>query len=155
MSDISNPSPREAGRGWREAPGEGRSLREKLAALAPRFRYPDARDLQSIYTATFDLAPSCSPYLGTHLFGDDSRDRARLMVGLRAAGVAGEELPDHIAEVLAFAPRFSEEEWRELVPLVIEPALAKMDALLRETSNPYRNAVAEALALCRGETSCC
>jgi nitrate reductase assembly molybdenum cofactor insertion protein NarJ len=128
--------------------------REALAALAPQFRYPSSLELQSIYTATFDLAPSCSPYLGTHLFGDDSRDRARLMIGLRGAGVAGEELPDHVAEVLAFAPRFSEEEWRELVPLVLEPALAKMDALLRETSNPYRNAVAEALALCRGEASC-
>jgi nitrate reductase molybdenum cofactor assembly chaperone NarJ/NarW len=129
--------------------------RDALAQLAPRFRYPDAPELQAIYTATFDLAPSCSPYLGTHLFGDDSRDRVRLMVGLRGAGVRGEELPDHIAEVLAFAPRFSEEEWRELVPLVLAPALAKMDALLRETSNPYRHAVAEALALCRGETSCC
>ena len=128
--------------------------REAFADLAPQFRYPSAPELQSIYTATFDLAPSCSPYLGTHLFGDDSRDRARLMLGLRAAGVAGEELPDHIAEVLASAPRFSDEEWRELVPLVLEPALAKMDALLRETSNPYRHAVAEALALCGGETPC-
>ena len=128
--------------------------RDAFAQLAPRFRYPEAPDLQSIYTSTFDLAPSCSPYLGTHLFGDDSRDRARLMVGLRGAGVRGQELPDHIAEVLAFAPRFSEEEWRELVPLVLAPALRKMDALLRETTNPYRHAVAEALALCRGETSC-
>jgi len=34
-------------------------------------------------------------------------------------------------------------------------ALVKMDALLRETSNPYRHAVAAALALCRGETPCC
>jgi len=128
--------------------------REALARLAPRFRYPDAPDLQATYTATFDLAPSCSPYLGTHLFGDESRDRVRLMAGLRGAGVAGAELPDHIAEVLAFAPKFSEEEWRELVPLVLVPALKKMDELLRETANPYRHAVAEALALCRGETSC-
>ncbi|HEV2720242.1 MAG TPA: molecular chaperone TorD family protein [Thermoanaerobaculia bacterium] len=128
--------------------------RDAFARLASRFRYPATPELQAIYTSTFDLAPACSPYLGTHLFGDDSRDRARLMVGLRGAGVRGQELPDHIAEVLAFAPKFSDEEWRELVPLVLEPALRKMDALLRETTNPYRHAVAEALALCRGETSC-
>jgi nitrate reductase molybdenum cofactor assembly chaperone NarJ/NarW len=129
--------------------------RDAFASLAPQFRYPSSPDLQAVYTATFDLAPSCSPYLGTHLFGDESRDRARLMLGLRGAGIEGKELPDHIAEVLAFAPRFSEEEWRELVPLVLEPALAKMDELLRGGANPYRHAVAEALALCRGETSCC
>lgn len=129
--------------------------RDAFAQLAARFRYPSSPELQAIYTTTFDLAPSCSPYLGTHLFGDDSRDRARLMLGLRGAGVQGSELPDHIAEVLAFAPRFGDDEWRELVPLVLEPALQKMDALLRETANPYRHAVAEALALCREETSCC
>ena len=136
--------------------GEGSpAIRVKLAALASRFRYPDSdRDLQAVYTTTFDLAPSCSPYLGTHLFADDSGDRARLMIGLRAAGVGGDELPDHIAEVLAHAPKFREEEWSELVPLVLVPALTRMDALLRETANPYRHAVAEALALCRGETSC-
>jgi len=129
-------------------------MRDALAALAPRFRYPDDTDLQPIYTATFDLAPSCSPYLGTHLFGDDSGDRARLMIGLRGAGVAGDELPDHIAEVLAHAQRFSDDEWSELVTLVLLPVLTKMDELLRATANPYRDVVAEALAICRGETSC-
>lgn len=129
--------------------------REAFAQLAPKFRYPESPELQPVYTATFDLAPSCSPYLGTHLFGDDSRDRVRLMIGLRRAGMNGNELPDHVAEVLAFAPRFSEEEWRDLVPLVLEPALAKMDEILRDTANPYREVVAEALALCRGEESCC
>jgi nitrate reductase assembly molybdenum cofactor insertion protein NarJ len=136
------------------APARG-DTRTQLAALAARFRYPTDPHLQSIYTDTFDLAPSCSPYLGTHLFGDDSAGRARLMLGLRAAGVGGgDELPDHVAEVLEFATKFSDDEWRELVPLVLLPALTKMDELLRATSNPYREVVAEALELCRGETSC-
>ena len=150
MSTPSALLPAARGEGGRR-PDEGRRA---LAALASRFRYPSSPDLQSIYTSTFDLAPSCSPYLGAHLFADDSGDRARLMTGLRAAGIGGDELPDHIAEVLAHAPQFSEEEWRELVPLVLVPALTRMDALLRQTANPYRHAVAEALALCRGETSC-
>lgn len=144
-----------------------------LAALAPLFRYPDADfrrnlaearralpaletfadavadvrldSLQAIYSSTFDLAPSCSPYIGSHVFGDESPERARLMVGLRIKGAGSSELPDHIGEVLACAESFDEEEWRELQELVLFPALAKMDALLRATSNPYRHLIAAAL----------
>ncbi|MFZ2492456.1 MAG: hypothetical protein WA208_13320, partial [Thermoanaerobaculia bacterium] len=106
------------------------------------------------YTSTFDLAPSCSPYLGVQLFGDDSRDRARLMVGLRMtyktpAGGFGGELPDHLGVVLAFAPRFEEEEWADLVRLVLVPALEKMDPLLSETSNPFRHLVSTTRHLSR------
>ena len=130
---------------------------KEFAALAERFRYPAAdRELAQIYTSTFDLAPSCSPYLGVHLFGDENPDRARLMVGLRLAyeraGISeGEELPDHIANVLAFAARDSEER-EELIQLVLAPALAKMNEILAPTSNPYRHVVAEALHLCGGES---
>ena len=156
--------------------------RGALATLAPLFRYPDDgyaravdaarrvvpldafvseardRDMQSIYTATFDLAPSCSPYLGVHLFSEEARERARLMVGLkqayeRSGAPPARELPDHIAEVLVFAPLFDEEEWRDLVTLILCPALAKMQEILAPTSNPYRHLVAAAAALCRGGTS--
>lgn len=158
-----------------------------FTALAPLFRYPDetyadqlrvaqtflsARSIidfvqqisdldlgtrQAIYTSTFDLAPSCSPYLGVHLFGDENRDRARLMVGLRMsyqrAGVLNEkELPDHIAEVFAFADRADGEEWRDLQTLVIKPALEKMDEILAPTSNPYRHLVSAALQVSGGES---
>ncbi len=151
-----------------------------LTTLAPLFRYPDEAytrrlddalvavddpdldefasaiaclDLsaqQATYTSTFDLAPSCSPYLGIHLFGDENRDRARLMVGLRTSyvrrGIAGDgELPDHIAEVFAFAPYTESDEWNDLRRLVLVPALKKMDEILRPTSNPYRLLVSAAL----------
>ena len=141
--------------------------------LAPLFRYPDsplgiecenaqldafaneinALDLasqQSTYTATFDLAPSCTPYLGIHLFGEEDPGRARLMVGLKLAyqrlGIdSAPELPDHIAEVLAFADRATSEERDELVRFVLLPALTKMHAILGPTNNPYRHLVAAAL----------
>ena len=121
-----------------------------LAAFAAEVSRCDLAELQSVYTSTFDLAPACSPYLGIHLFGDENRDRARLMVGLRVAyGREGlenpSELPDHIAEVLRFATRFGEEEWDELTRLVLVPALTKMDELLRDSVNPYRHVVAAAL----------
>jgi nitrate reductase assembly molybdenum cofactor insertion protein NarJ len=74
------------------------------------------------------------------------------MVGLRmsyrrAGDADAAELPDHVAEVMGFASRFDDEEWRDLVPLVLAPALAKMDALLRPTSNPYRHLIAAARQL--------
>jgi nitrate reductase delta subunit len=152
--------------------------RDSFAAFAPLFRYPDESqqqrieeahphtpaldafaeemsrlDLtarQSAYTATFDLAPSCTPYLGVHLFGDENPDRARLMVGLRQAyrraGMTADrgELPDHVAEVLEFAAHDSDEAG-DLVRLVLIPALTKMDAILAPTTNPWRHLVAAAL----------
>ncbi|HJT17557.1 MAG TPA: molecular chaperone TorD family protein [Thermoanaerobaculia bacterium] len=145
-------------------------------SLAPLFRYPEAplpagdNDLaafsnemaplnlsqrQSLYTSTFDLAPSCSPYVGIHLFGEENRDRARLMVGLKLAYIragmeSSGELPDHIADVLAFAERRDEAEHQELVDYVLLPALTKMNAILAPTKNPYRHLVAAALRALRG-----
>jgi len=142
--------------------------------LAPLFRYPDRdlaqivvsvpelrdfgseieklplSELQATYTATFDLAPSCSPYLGVHLFGDENRDRGRLMVGLRQSYERvsmrnDAELPDHIAEVFAFAEHAPPDEWRDLESLVIKPALQKMNDILATTANPYRHLINAAL----------
>lgn len=147
-------------------------MRERLLELSNLLRYPNVAtgfspslaglkpgttsDLAEIYTSTFDLAPACSPYVGVHLFGDENPDRARLMVGLRLAykrlGMSeGDEMPDHIANVLAFASRDSEER-DELMQLVLIPALRKMNDILAPTSNPYREVVAEALKACGGES---
>jgi nitrate reductase molybdenum cofactor assembly chaperone len=151
-------------------------MSETFAALAALFRYPeappvihphdDARgeldafareiaaldrgELQATYTSTFDLAPSCSPYLGAHLFGDEGPGRGRLLIGLRAsyekAGLHFDdgELPDHVSEVLAFAAHDEAEEWPDLVRLILVPALTKMDDLVRASSNPYRHLIAAA-----------
>lgn len=153
-----------------------------VSVLAPLFRYPvdlaeplqEARralgdpaldafaneiatihgsDLEATYTETFDLAPLCSPYLGVHLFGEDARDRSRLLTGLRSCGVEGYELPDHVAEVFACAERFVEEEWRDLCRLVLRPALEKMEATLERTTNPYRHLVTAARRAVEGELS--
>lgn len=160
-------------------------MSETFAALAEFFRYPeesprlnddvhgelgefareiaalDRRELQAAYTSTFDLAPSCSPYLGAHLFGAAGLERGRLLAGLRAsytrAGIHFDEreVPDHVAEVLAFAAHEETEEWFDLVRLILVPALTKMEALVQPTSNPYRHLIAAArqaseAALCRG-----
>lgn len=124
--------------------------RAELAAFAKEMATLDLAQQQSTYTSTFDLAPSCSPYTGIHLFGEENRDRARLMVGLKLAyqrvGMdSNGELPDHIAEVLAFADRKDAVEHQELIDFVLLPALTKMNAILAPTKNPYRHLVAAAL----------
>ena len=154
-------------------------MSETFAALAELFRYPDAPpdlghlwlnddarveleafaleiaaldrgQLEATYTSTFDLAPSCSPYLGAHLFGDEGPERGRLLTGLRGsyanAGIDFDEgeLPDHIVEVLAFAAHEEAEEWPDLVRLILVPALTRMDELVRGSSNPYRHLIAAA-----------
>lgn len=125
-----------------------------LAEFAIALRALDRATREMTFTSTFDLAPSCSPYLGVQLFGDDSRDRARLMVGLRtsyrtALDDLGGELPDHLAVVLSYATRFDDDEWSDLVRLVLVPALEKMDSLLAKTSNPFRHLIAATRHLTR------
>ena len=118
---------------------------DALAKFAAEVEPLDPGAAQSTYTHTFDLAPSCSPYLGAHLFDEESRDRARLMVGLRMtyrrAGIDldDRELPDHISLVLDCAPSFEEEEWCDLGRLILVPALKKMEEILRPTTNPWRH----------------
>lgn len=118
----------------------------------------DLSAIETIYTTTFDLGASCLPYLGAHLFEPESRDRARLMVGLRMTYRNGghesdTELPDHVAEVLGFAPKYDSQEWLDLLRLVLAPALAKMEALLRDSTNPYRHLIDVASHLCRVATA--
>jgi nitrate reductase molybdenum cofactor assembly chaperone NarJ/NarW len=116
-----------------------------IAHFAEAINSLDLAELQSVYTSTFDLAPACSPYLGVHLFGDESRDRARLMSGLQmtyhkhGVSLQGRELPDHIAEVLGLAGAFGDEEWADFVRLVLGPALVSMDERLHATDNPFRH----------------
>ncbi|HSP15350.1 MAG TPA: nitrate reductase molybdenum cofactor assembly chaperone [Thermoanaerobaculia bacterium] len=130
---------------------------EDLEAFVAAMSRLDLPAQQATYTSTFDLAPSCSPYLGIHLFGEENPERARLMLGLRSSyervgfPADNSELPDHVAEVMAFAAQEKAEEHDDLVRLVLVPALEKMDALLRPTSNPYRHLVSAALHLGGGE----
>jgi len=103
--------------------------------------------LQELYTRTFDLAPSCVPYLSVHLFGEESFKRAHLMSGLaeayrRASYETGGELPDHLSVVLQFAPALNAGEWEELKECCLRPALEKMVASLDGGANPFRRLLA-------------
>lgn len=130
------------------------TLREGIpapsAAAAPlgRFAAAVARvpldRLREVYTRTFDLQPSCVPYLGVHLFGEESFKRARLLTGLAEAYArdghgSGGELPDHLAVVLGWAPRAPDDEWAELGRMCLAGPVRDMAAALAGTDNPYRH----------------
>ncbi len=88
--------------------------------------------LEELYTSTFDLDPTCHPYVGYHLLGE-SYKRSAFLVGLkeryRAHGfsVPTGELPDHLSILLRFLavcddPVLSS----EIVHEALLPALARM-----------------------------
>jgi nitrate reductase molybdenum cofactor assembly chaperone NarJ/NarW len=114
--------------------------------------------LQELYCAAFDFLPGCSLHAGWHLFGADPR-RGLFLAGLveryRAQGFSsGRELPDHLPVMLRFAsaPAAGAEE---IVADAIVPALRAIRRELDRLAQPYRHAVAAALASLRaeGETS--
>jgi nitrate reductase molybdenum cofactor assembly chaperone NarJ/NarW len=107
--------------------------------------------LQEVYTRTFDLQPSCSPYIGYQLFGEGHRRGyclARLKERYRECSFSfANELPDHVAVMLRFLALVSdEEESKELVEFCFTPALGKMIESLASDRNPYAQ-VLQALAL--------
>ena len=117
---------------------------EKFMALAEET--PPGR-LEEIYTATFDVNPTCTIYTGYQLFGE-SYKRGEFMVRLRQKYrqwdfSEGNELPDHLAVLLRFLGRLDPHETlaRELIEDCLMPALEKMNGSFPEPSggniNPY------------------
>lgn len=146
--------------------GDAPSLARRAAALAADAeagaalgRFAAAAEeagptaLEELYTATFDLDPACAPYLGVHLLGEEDPARglllARLVELYAAEGhAAREELPDHVAEVLAFLAVARPGPDRDgLLAEGLVPALGAMARALGERPNPYREVVAAARAL--------
>lgn len=138
------------------APGLAERARAAGAALPPSVADPALRCAQALgalgqgaaeelYTATFDLRPAVSPYLGLLLCGEGPRRNALLayLAGAYAeAGHApGPELPDHLAEVLRFLAHAGGSDLaRELAAAAVRPAARRMIAAL-PAENPYRGAL--------------
>ncbi|MHB0935189.1 MAG: nitrate reductase molybdenum cofactor assembly chaperone [Armatimonadota bacterium] len=98
--------------------------------------------LEEMYTATFDLAPSCTPYLSVHLFGAENYKRGELMARLNGMYAdyefsGGAELPDHLAVLLRFLPRLPEEERGELIRHCLLAPVQTMIGILQKSENPY------------------
>jgi nitrate reductase assembly molybdenum cofactor insertion protein NarJ len=93
---------------------------------------PDALDeVQEIFTRSFDVQSITTLSVGYVMFGDDYK-RGEMLVNLnrelRDAGIdPGNELPDHLPNVLRLIARWEDEELREeFVREILHPALERM-----------------------------
>ena len=135
----------------RELAGPG-AAEAALGRFAATVSAHDATWLEELYTATFDLAPACAPYVGHQLFGDTpirGPFLAKLAEIFAADGFQPrEELGDHLAEVLRFLAMSRPGPARdELLQEGLVPALGRMIAALEEARSPYRDALAALLEL--------
>jgi len=134
-----------------------RTMTEQLQTLSRLLEYPAEQDYaqfspalaalsqderEELFTATFDVTPSCVPYVSIHLFGEENFKRGEFMAALSARYAAAGfdtrgELPDHLAMLLRFLTQADEAERRELIQFCLLGPLGKMIAALAE-ENPYR-----------------
>jgi nitrate reductase delta subunit len=130
----------------------GTAAAEPLARFGARALAGDLPAIQELYTATFDLQPACTPYVGHHLVGDSPMRGpllARLVEVYALGGYrAREELPDHLCEVLGYLSVAPPGPLRDdLVRDGLLPALGRMIEELPDPANPYRDLLVAAREL--------
>ena len=108
-------------------------------------RFLEANDVSRIeeaFTGTFDLQSVCHPYVGYQLCGE-SQQRTMFMIKLKElyqqyGFISGNELPDHLTEVLRFIGSIDDQACRlEIIQDGILPALAKMTLGIESEGHPY------------------
>lgn len=94
---------------------EERGLDSSLASFARAALAAPVSRMQEEYVALFDFNPATALYLGHHLFGDNQK-KGEYMIGLKQEYgrhgflPSGNELPDHLAVVLAFLAHLARKE---------------------------------------------
>jgi len=133
----------------------GKILKNRFSEVYEKYRKfeteifkTDIDTLREIYTRTFDLNPSCPPYIGYHLF-EDSYKKGEFLVKLKGmyknCGFEFDEreLPDHISVVLEFIS-FRDFDNRD-VKVIIEEGLMlsfdKMRICFKNGNNPYKSLI--------------
>ena len=103
-----------------------------------------ASRVEEVFTATFDLHSHCYPYVGYQLCGENQH-RTMFLIKLREIYrqhdfVAGNELPDHLCEVLRFVGMVADQEcYHEIVQDGLLPALEKIIKSIEADDQPYGN----------------
>ena len=98
--------------------------------------------IEEAFTGTFDLQSLCHPYIGYQLCGE-SQQRTMFMLKLRELYqqydfTSGNELPDHLAEVLRFVGSITDQDCRlEIIQDGILPALEKITQGIESDNHPY------------------
>lgn len=137
------------------------AARDEVAALPPgkaraaleRFTdgLPDARTLQAAYVETFDLRRRATLHLTYYEHGDTRRRGAALLRLKRLYREAGlefeaDELPDHLAVMLAFAALAPDGYGTALLEQHL-PQVELLRAGLHEASSPYAHVLDAVVAV--------
>jgi len=102
----------------------------------------DINRIEEAFTGTFDLQSLCHPYVGYQLCGE-SQQRTMFMIKLKDiyqeyGFVSGNELPDHLTEVMRFIGSIADQECRqEIIHNGLLPALAKLTQGIASDGHPY------------------
>ena len=124
--------------------------------------------LQEEYVATFDFNPATAPYLGYHLFGNNQK-KGGYLISLKQEfsrhdfNPLGNELPDHLAVVLAFLAHLARHEGdavrRQFISCYVLPGLQRLNAAFAARRQSSWQILIEAAgelctADCKEETPC-
>lgn len=119
-------------------PGAALSLERFLGFVEAN----DICRIEEAFTGTFDLQSLCHPYVGYQLCGE-SQQRTMFMIKLQEIYrqhefIPGNELPDHMAEVLRFVGSIADQECRlEIIRDGLLPALNKISQGIASDDHPY------------------
>lgn len=104
---------------------------EALSEFSRQVVLMNLRDIQELYSRSFDVQAATTLDVGYVLFGDDYK-RGEVLVNLtrehrESGNECGHELPDHLPNVLRLISKLKDETLVvELVQEIIAPALLKM-----------------------------
>ena len=117
--------------------------------------------LQEEYIANFDFNPARAPYLGHHLYGDNQKKGAYMIMvkqqfGLHGFTPQGCELPDHLAVLLGFLAHLAEQGEHDFRRSFIEeqilPGLKKLvEGYAGQSGSPWLTLVRAAELLCNAD----
>lgn len=117
------------------------SAENELRKFHRKIEGMELRDIEEMFTTTFDLTPVVVPYVG-HLAWGDSYERGAFMAdiqgAMRSVGVDPHgELPDHIEPILRYLAA-TDQPLDSLKPVLV-PAITKMEKTLKkaDSKNPY------------------
>ncbi|MGE5047961.1 MAG: molecular chaperone TorD family protein [Deltaproteobacteria bacterium] len=123
--------------------GPGHPAASALEDFAAWAALVDPGEIEEVYSGTFDLEPTCAPYVGWQLCPDPERRNLFLSelsaVYSREGFRPREELGDHVAEMLRFLAVARDEEARLTVLREgLGPAVERMVSSFEPPFNPYR-----------------
>ena len=116
----------------------GHPCQEHLEAFALVAQGLDLKELEELYTRTFDLSPECSLDIGWHLFGE-SYQRGQFMAMIRSHhqlhGIEeGRNLPDHLPTVLDLGMKLDRGDAMDLVDDCILPSVERILPAVKESA---------------------